>query len=105
MDQERPPLLTDEQLDKLQALARALRSIAGNNQPHLHDNLSNEIERLRDLVAHDGLRKEIQELAEKLNSDTVLMDWADAIREGERVIDELTLALGDENTEGVDGNN
>jgi hypothetical protein len=51
--------LTNEELDKLEALAHALRSIAGNNQPHLRDNLSNEIDRLRELVANGGAREEI----------------------------------------------
>jgi uncharacterized protein Yka (UPF0111/DUF47 family) len=99
MTQERPPLLTDEELDQLEALAHALRSIAGNNQPHLRDNFSNEIDRLRKLVANSGAREEIRELAEELNSDTVLLDWAKAIHEGERVLDKLVLKLADENAE------
>lgn len=102
MNQEHPPLLTDEELNKLEALAHALRSIAGNNQPHLRDNLSNEIDRLRELVANGGAREEIRELAAELNSDTVLLDWAKAIHEGERVLDELVLKLADENAEVFD---
>ena len=90
------PLLTDEELHKLDALASALRSIAGNNQPHLGDNISHEIDRLRELVAHRGTRDEIRALAKELNSDTVLLDWAEALQEGERILDELVLKLADE---------
>jgi hypothetical protein len=103
MAQERSLLLTEEQLDKLGALATALRSIAGINQPHLRDPLSDEIDRLRVLVADGGPREAIRELAEKLNAGTVLMDWADAIHDGEQVIDELALKLADESTEDDDG--
>jgi len=99
------PLLTDEELHKLDALASALRSIAGNNQPHLGDNISHEIDRLRELVAHRGTRDEIRALAKELNSDTVLLDWAEALQEGERILDELMLKLADENAEVSDDNN
>jgi hypothetical protein len=53
---------------------------------------------LVELGLGDQLRA-IRELAEELNSDTVLLDWAEAIREGERVLDELVLKLADDNAE------
>jgi hypothetical protein len=104
MDPERSPLLTDEQLEKLAALASALRSIVGNHQPHLRDNLSDEIDRLRTMIAENRPREEIQALAEKLDSET-LMEWAEAIHDGERVLDELTLKLADASAEDDDSDN
>jgi hypothetical protein len=101
MAKERSPLLTEEQLERLTALASALRSIVCNHQPHLRDNLADEIDRLRTLIAEDGPREEIQALAEKLDTET-LMDWAEALHNGERVLDELTLKLADASAEGDD---
>jgi hypothetical protein len=88
-----PRLLTDDDLEKLTAMADAMNSIAGDNLPLPEvDRLSERVRRLRKMVEERRDASEIQELAEELNCTEVLQ-WVQALEEGDRVIDKLALKL------------
>jgi hypothetical protein len=93
---ERKPLLTSEELNKLEALAGAMRQIARHNfkTSSTDKTMADDIDHLHTLVKEDRDRDAIAALAEELNAET-LMDWAEALDEGQRTIDKLTLKLSD----------
>jgi predicted transcriptional regulator len=96
---EQDRLLTDEELEKLTAMADAMSAIAGNNLPGMVDRLSDRIRQLRKMVEEQQDASVIQELAEELNSSGVL-NWVKALEKGDLVIDELVLKLVDANEDG-----
>jgi hypothetical protein len=101
---DRRPLLTDDELEKLALMVDAMRAIAASNIPGLPDTLSDEIDRLREMVRNEDDRTQILELADDLNAGTEILDWADALHEGDCVIEKLVLKLSDEKMVDVEDN-
>jgi hypothetical protein len=91
-------LLTDDELESLTMMADAVRAIAGSDLPQGSGKLSDQIERLRELVDDSEDHVQILELAEDLDSGD-LLDWIKALDDGERVIDKLVLKLADKDDE------
>ena len=87
-------LLTDDELEKLTEMAEALNAIAGSCLAGMPDSLSEQVVRLREMVDRGENIDEIRELAEDLNA-VQLLDWVEAIEDGDLIIDRLVLKLAE----------